>query len=116
MEQKCSKCGKSFNPDNKFFRSLDLNGNPLRADLCEMCEIDDTIKEIMEIKHISHKEAKKYLYKYIYMGTCKQYGTIWEYEIIDLWNKTPNISNVIMANEVPNAVAKVVKDNEIRTD
>ena len=89
MEQKCSKCGKSFNPDNKFFRSLDLNGNPLRADLCEMCEIDDTIKEIMKIKHIGHED-----------------------EIIDLWNKTPNISNVIMASEVPNAVVRMVKDNE----
>ena len=112
MEQKCSKCGKSFNLDNKFFRSLDLNGNPLRADLCEMCEIDDTIKEIMKIKHIGHKEAEKYLYKYIwnylYTNNMKLYG---EDEIIDLWNKTPNISNVIMASEVPNAVVRMVKDN-----
>ena len=115
MEQKCSKCGKSFNPDNKFFRLLDLNGNPLGADLCEMCEIDDTIKEIMKIKHIGHKEAEKYLYKYIWdkayelTNNMKLYS---EEQIIDLWNKTPNISNVIMAREVPNAVVRMVKDNE----
>ena len=111
MEQKCSKCGKSFNPDNKFFRLLDLNGNQLRADLCETCEIDDTTKEIMKIKHIGHKEAEKYLYKYIWelISNMELYG---EDEIIDLWNKTPNISNVIMASEVPNAVVRMVKDNE----
>ena len=115
MEKKCSKCGKSFNPDNKFFRSLDLNGNPLRAALCEMCEIDDTIKEIMKIKHICHKEAEKYLYKYIwdkvyeFINDMELYS---EDEIIDLWNKTPNISNAIMASEVPNAVVRMVKDNE----
>ena len=111
MEQKCSKCGKSFNPDNKFFRLLDLNGNQIRADLCEICEIDDTIKEIMKIKHIGHKEAEKYLYKYIWnyiQNNMKLYG---EDEIINLWNKTPNISNVIMASEVPNAVVRMVKDN-----
>ena len=84
-----------------------------------MCEIDDTIKEIMKIKYIGHKEAEKYLYKYIWdkayelTNNMKLYS---EEEIIDLWNKTPNISNVIMAREVPNAVVKVVNNNEICTD
>ena len=113
MEKICGRCGKSFNPDNKFFRLLDLDGNPLRADLCEMCEIDDTIKEIMKIKYISHKEAEKYLYKYMWdklTNNMKLYSE--EDEIIDLWNKTPNISNVIMAREVPNAVVRMVKDDE----
>lgn len=108
--KECSRCGKSFNLDNKFFRSLDLNGNPLRADLCEMCEINDTIKEIMEIKHISHKEAEKYLYNYMWDKAYELTNS--EDEIIDLWNKTPNISNVIMASEVPNAAVRMVKDNE----
>ena len=43
------------------------------------------------------------------LQTIKLYS---EDEIIDLWNKTANISNVIMASEVPNAVVKVVNDNE----
>ena len=44
----------------------------------------------------------------LYTNNMKLYG---EDEIIDLWNKTPNISNVIMASEVPNAVVRMVKDN-----
>ena len=116
MEKKCSKCGKSFNPDDKFFRSLDVDGNPLRANLCEICEIDDTIEETMEIKHISHKEAEKYLYKCMWDEAYKIISNMnlcyAEDKIIDLWNKTPNISNVIIASEVPNAVVRMVKDGK----
>lgn len=116
MEKKCSRCGKSFNPKDKSIKMVDTDGNPLRIDLCSMCELDNAVEEVAELKHISHKEAEKYLYKYMWDEAYKIISNMNLYsvedEIIDLWNKTPNISNVMMASEVPNAVIRMVKDNE----
>lgn len=66
MEKICSRCSKPFNPDDKPIKSLDVNGNPLRIDLCSMCELDNAVEEVAELKHISRKEAEKYLYKYMW--------------------------------------------------
>ena len=115
MEKKCSRCGKLFNPDDKSIKVVDTNGNSLRIDLCSMCELDNAVEEVAELKHISRKEAEKYLYKYMWDEAYKIISNMNLYsedEIIDLWNKTPNISNVMMASEVPNAVIRMVKDNE----
>lgn len=115
MEKKCSKCGKLFNLDDKPIKSVDIDGNPLRIDLCSMCELDNAVEEVAELKHISRKEAGKYLYKYMWDEVYKITSNMNLYsedKIIDLWNKTPNISNVMMASEVPNAVIRMVKDNE----
>ena len=115
MEKKCSRCGKLFNPKDKPIKVVDADGNPLRIDLCSMCELDNAVEEVAELKHISRKEAEKYLYKYMWDEAYKIISNMnlcSEDEIIDLWNKTPNISNVMMASEVPNAVIRMVKDNE----
>ena len=53
MEKICSRCGKPFNPDDKSIKSLDANGNPLRIDLCSMCELDNAVEEIAKFKHFS---------------------------------------------------------------
>ena len=62
MEKKCSRCGKLFNPDDKYIRSVDTDENPLRIDLCSMCELDNAVEEIMKLKHFSRKEAEKYIF------------------------------------------------------
>ena len=62
MEKICSRCGKLFTLDDKYIRSVDANGNPLRIDLCSMCEFDNAVEEIMEFKRISRKEAEKYIF------------------------------------------------------
>lgn len=66
MEKICSRCGKLFSLDDKPIRSVDANGNPLRMDLCSMCEFDNAVEEIMEFKRISRKEADKYVTDKIY--------------------------------------------------
>lgn len=62
MEKKCSKCGKLFNPKDKPIKVVDADGNPLRIDLCSMCELDNAVEEVAELKHISRKEAEKYFF------------------------------------------------------
>jgi uncharacterized protein YlaI len=62
MEKKCSRCGKVFNTDDKSIKSVDADGNPLRIDLCSMCELDKAVEEIMKFKRFSRKEAEKYIF------------------------------------------------------
>lgn len=117
MEKKCSRCGKVFNTDDKSIKSVDADGNPLRIDLCSMCELDKAVEEIMKFKRFSRKEAERYIF-----DTMN--------EALD--NITPN-KNISTNNRIktqgfkytrkytrdeiiPNAVVKVVKDNEICTD
>ena len=115
MEKICSRCGKSFNTDDKYIKSLDVNGNPLRIDLCSMCELDNAVEEIAKFKHFSRKEAEKYIFDT--MNEALDSATI---------NKKSIESNRVgeqgfkctsdfkyTGDEIiPNAVAKVVKDNE----
>lgn len=114
--EQCKKCGKLFRPDAKVLKMVDADGNELHIDLCNSCELDTITEEVMESMHISREEAEKYLYKCMRDEAYKIISNMnlcyAEDEIIDLWNKTPNISNVIMASEVPNAVVRMVKDNE----
>ena len=109
MEKKCSRCGKSFNPDDKSIKVVDANGNSLRIDLCSMCEL----------KHISRKEAEKYVIDKIH-------------EMMDeaIRNIEPELFNSVNASEyfykdywkAPFTIGrfdnlvKVVKDNEICTN
>ena len=116
--EQCKKCGKLFRPDAKVVKMVDADGNELHIDLCNSCELDTMVEEVINLKHISREEAEKYLYKYMWDEAYKIISNMNLYsedeinEIIDLWNKTPNISNVMMASEVPNAVVRMVKNNE----
>ena len=109
MEKICSRCGKPFNPDDKSIKSLDANGNPLRIDLCSMCELDNAVEEIAKFKHFSRKEAGKYIF-----------DTMNEALDSAISNEKPITNNRIkkqgfkcISDEIiPNAVVKVVKDNE----
>ena len=119
MEKICSRCGKPFNLDDKPIKSVDTDGNPLRIDLCSMCELDNAVEEVMGFKHISRKEAEKYFFDA--MNEALDNVTL---------NKKFTTSNRIKRQDfkhtssfkytnteiIPNAVVKVVKDNEIRTD
>lgn len=114
MEKKCSRCGKLFNPDDKPIRSVDADGNPLRIDLCSMCELDSAVEEIMKFKHTNRKEAEKYIFDK--MNEALDNVTL---------NKKSTTSNRIKKQDfkhtsgfkytsaeiIPNAVVKVVKDN-----
>lgn len=115
MEKICSRCGKPFNPDDKSIKSLDANGNPLRIDLCSMCELDNAVEEIAKFKHFSRKEAEKYIF-----------DTMNEALDSAISNEKPITNNRIKKQGfkctsdfkytsdeiIPNVVVKVVKDNE----
>ena len=119
MKKKCSRCGKSFNPDDKSIKVVDTNGNSLRIDLCSMCELDNAVEEVAELKHISREEADKYVTDKIY-------------EMMDeaIRNIEPELFNSVNASEyfykdywkAPFTIGrfdnlvKVVKDNEICTN
>lgn len=115
----CSRCGKSFNLDDKSIKSVDTDGNPLRTDLCSMCELDNAVEEVMGFKHISRKEAEKYFFDA--MNEALDNVTL---------NKKSTTGNRIKKQDfkytsgfkytnaeiIPNAVVKVVKDNEVCSD
>ena len=119
MEKICSRCGKLFNLDDKSIRSVDTDGNPLRTDLCSMCELDNATEEIMRFKHISRKEAEKYFFDA--MNDVLDNVTL---------NKKSTTSNRIKKQDfkhtsgfkytnteiIPNAVVKAVIDNEVCSD
>lgn len=114
MEKICSRCGKSFNLDDKSIRSVDTDGNPLRTDLCSMCELDNATEEIMRFKHISRKEAEKYIF-----DTMNE-----ALDNIILHDNKPTTNNKIekqrfkytSAEMIPNVVVKAVDNNEICTN
>lgn len=115
MEKKCSRCGKLFNIDDKHIRSVDVDGNPLRIDLCSMCELENVIEEIMKFKHINRKEAEKYFFNA--MNDALGNVTL---------NKKTTTNNRIKKQDfkhtsgfkytsaeiIPNAVVRMVKDEE----
>lgn len=119
MEKICSRCGKSFNLDDKVIKSLDADGNELHADLCDKCELENMTEEVTELKHISREEADKYV-------TDK----INEMMNEAICNIEPELFNSVNASEylyndywkIPyyigrfDGLVKVVKDNEICTN
>lgn len=109
MEKKCSKCGKPFNPEDKSIKTVDTDGNPLRIDLCSMCELDNTVEEVAELKHISRKEAEKYFFDKIneMINDIKPYNNEDTVEYMDYWN-----SKAINVSERPDGIIRMVKDNE----
>lgn len=134
MKKKCSKCGKLFNLEDKPIKMVDTDGNPLRIDLCSMCELDNIAEEIMELKHIGRREADKYLCNQINdlidkaINNVKPYNNDEILSNMDSWikqvtNKKPITNNKIktlgfkyVGDVEPNKVVKVVKDNEICSD
>jgi uncharacterized protein YlaI len=109
MEKKCSRCGKVFNTDNKPIKSVDADGNPLRIDLCSMCELDKAVEEIMKFKHFSRKEAEIYIF-----DTMNEALGITPNKKPTTSNKNKKQGFKYIGNEIiSNAVVKVVKDNEV---
>lgn len=130
MEKKCSRCGKLFNLDNKSIRSVDTDGNPLRIDLCSMCELDNAIEEVAKLKHISRKEAEKYFFDKINeaIDDIKPYNNNEILSNMDNWIKQATGKKSTTSNKInkqgfryvgdvePNKVVRMVKDNEICSD
>ena len=114
MEKKCSKCGKLFNLGDKPIKMADADGNPLRIDLCSMCELDCITEEIMESKHISHEEAEKYIFDKInkMLDKVKPYNNG---EPIK-YNNYYNVRNRQFTAYRFDGLIRMVKDNEIRTN
>lgn len=132
MEKKCSKCGKLFNPDDKPIKMVDADRNPLRIDLCSMCELDNVTEEIMEFKHISRKEAEKYFFDKIneMIDNIKPYNNSEILSNMDNWIKQATGKKSTTSNKIkeqgfryvgdvePNKVVRMVKvkDNEVCSD
>lgn len=130
MEKKCSKCGKLFNSEDKPIKMVDADGNPLRIDLCSMCELDNATEEIMEFKHIGRKEAEKYIFDKIneMINNIKPYNNNEILSNMDNWikqatGKKPTTRKKIKKQDFryvgdvePNKVVRVVKNNEICSD
>lgn len=126
MEKKCSKCGKLFNPKDKHIKMVDADGNPLRIDLCSMCELDNVVEEVAELKHISRKEAEKYFFDKIneVIDDIKPYDNNEILSNMDNWIKQTTGKKPITSNKIkkqsfkyvgdvePNKVVRMVKDNE----
>ena len=111
----CSRCGKSFNLDDKSIRSVDTDGNPLRTDLCSMCELDNAVEEVMEFKHISHKEAEKYFFDAMndaLDNVIPNEKPITNNRIKKQGFKCTSDFKYTSDEIIPNTVAKVVIDNE----
>ena len=119
MEKICSRCGKPFNLDDKPIKSVDTNGNPLRIDLCSMCEWDNAVEEVAKFKHFSRKEAEKYIFDTMNEAldsTTSNKKSITNNRIKKQGFKYASDFKYTSAEIIPNAVVKVVEDNEIRTD
>lgn len=123
MYKECSKCGKLFNPDDKPIKMVDADGNPLKIDLCSMCELDNTIEEVAELKHIGRKEAEKYFFDEIneVIDNIKPYNNSEILSNMDNWIKQATYYKQKQGfryaeNIEPNKVVKVVKDNEVCSD
>ena len=117
MEKICSRCGKLFTLDDKYIRSVDANGNPLRIDLCSMCEFDNAVEEIMEFKRISRKEAEKYIFDNMNKAiNFKPYNNCDILSNMNNWTQKTTKSTYTSDAIIPNAVVKVVNNNEICTD
>ena len=114
MEKKCSRCGKPFNTDDKSIKSVDVDGNPLRIDLCSMCELDNTIEEIAKFKHFSRKEAEKYIFDR--MNEALDSATINKKSIESNRIKRQSFKYYTSNKIIPNAVVKVVDSNEVCTN
>lgn len=124
--EQCKKCGKLFHPNAKVFRPIDSNGNPLEMELCDACEWDDMVEDVIKVRHISHEEAEKFLYGKMNkaLDNIEPYHNIADVMAYDNWirqltNKKITTSNPIKKqgfryapDEVPNAVVRMVKDNE----
>ncbi len=118
MEKKCSKCGKLFNLEDKPIKMVDTDGNPLRIDLCSMCELDNIAEEVMESKHISRKEAEEYIFNKINEMIDEVIGRVEPYNNGELikYNNYWNVWNRQFTTERFDKLVKVVKDNEICSD
>ena len=111
----CSRCGKSFNLDDKSIRSVDTDGSPLRTDLCSMCELDNAVEEVMEFKHISRKEAEKYFFDAMndaLDNVIPNEKPITNNRIKKQGFKCTSDFKYTSDEIIPNTVAKVVIDNE----
>ena len=130
MYKECRKCGKLFNLEDKPIKMVDADGNPLRIDLCSMCELDNMTEEVMELKHISCKEAERYIFDKInkMIDNVKPSNNDEILSNMDNWikqitDKKPATSDKIKKQGFrytrdvePNKVVRMVKDNEICSD
>ena len=114
MEKICSRCGKPFDLDDKSIKSLDSNGNPLRIDLCSMCELDNAVEEIAKFKHFSRKEAEKYIFDIMNEAldnAIPNEKPITNDRIKKQGFKCTSDFKYTSDEITPNVVVKVVKDN-----
>ena len=114
MEKKCSRCGKPFDLDDKSIKSLDSNGNPLRIDLCSMCELDNAVEEIAKFKHFSRKEAEKYIFDTMNEAldsAISNKKSITNNKIKKQGFKCTSDFKYTSDEIIPNVVAKVVNNN-----
>ena len=119
MEKICSRCGKLFNPDDKSIKMVDTDGNPLRIDLCSMCELDNAVEEIAKFKHFSRKEAEKYIFDTMNEAldsTTINKKSIESNRVGKQGFKCTSDFKYTSDEIIPNAVVKAVIDNEVCSD